>query len=54
MENKRNIRKIPFLFLLMLVSWHPAWVQQGVPVEGVILDGNAETVIGSSIVVKGE
>ena len=54
MENKRNIRKIPFLFLLMLVSWLPAWAQQGVPVEGVILDGNGETVIGASIVVKGE
>lgn len=54
MENqKRNIRKIPFLFLLMLFSSLPLWAQQGIPVQGVVLDGNGETVIGASIVVKG-
>ena len=38
MENRQsNIRKIPFLFLLMLFSSLPLWAQQGIPVEGVIL-----------------
>lgn len=54
MENpKRNIRKIPFLLMLMLLSSLPIWAQQGIPVQGVILDGNGETVIGASVVVKG-
>ena len=48
MENRQsNIRKIPFLFLL------PLWAQQGIPVQGVILDATGETVIGASVVVKG-
>ena len=54
MENRQsNIRKIPFLFLLMLFSSLPLWAQQGIPVEGVILDATGETVIGASVVVKG-
>ena len=49
---KRKIRKQPFLFLLMVFSCLMAWGQEGVPVKGVVIDTNGETVIGASVVVK--
>lgn len=54
MENiKRQFRKIPYLFLCMLLSSVTAYAQNKVTVKGVVLDSNGETIIGANITLKG-
>lgn len=54
MKNVRlKIQKIPYLFLLMLFSCVTAMAQQGITVKGTVFDSTGETVIGASVVVKG-
>lgn len=54
MKNVRfSIQKIPLLFLLMLFSCVTAMAQQGITVKGTVFDSTGETVIGASVVVKG-
>ena len=54
MKNVRfRIQKIPYLFLLMLFSCVTAMAQQGITVKGTVFDSTGETVIGASVVVKG-
>ena len=54
MKNVRfSIQKIPYLFLLMLFSCVTAMAQQGITVKGTVFDSTGETVIGASVVVKG-
>ena len=50
---KKKIQRIPYLFLLMLFSCLTASAQQGITVKGTVLDDNGETIIGASVVVKG-
>ena len=50
----KKIQKIPFLFLLMLLSCFSAVAQNGITVKGVVLDGNGESVIGASVVLKSD
>src|SRR5574344_679042 len=49
----KKIQKIPYLFLLMLLICLTASAQNGITVKGVIVDGKGESVIGASIVLKG-
>ena len=49
----KKIQKIPYLFLLMLFSCVTAMAQQGITVKGTVFDSTGETVIGASVVVKG-
>lgn len=54
MENVSNkLKRFPCLFLLVLLGCLTAWAQQTRTVRGVVLDDNGETIIGASIVVKG-
>ncbi len=54
MKNVRfSIQKIPYLFLLILFSCVTAMAQQGITVKGTVFDSTGETVIGASVVVKG-
>ena len=54
MKNVRlKIRKIPYLFLLMLFSCLTVSAQKGITVKGTVFDSTGETVIGASVVVKG-
>ena len=48
----KQIQKIPYLILLLLLSFLPTLAQNGVTVKGTVVDGNGETVIGASVVVK--
>ena len=50
---KKKIQRIPYLFLLMLFSCLTASAQQGITVKGTVVDDNGETIIGASVVVKG-
>jgi hypothetical protein len=50
---KKQIKKIPYLFLLMLFGCLTTWAQQGIKVKGVVEDSKGETVIGASVVLKG-
>lgn len=51
---KKKIQKIPCLFLLMLLGSLTMWAQQkGTMVRGAVFDSNGETIIGASVVVKG-
>ena len=50
---RKKIQKIPCLFLLMLFSCFTAMAQQGITVKGTVFDSTGETVIGASVVVKG-
>lgn len=49
----KKIKKIPYLFLLMLFSCLTALAQNGITVRGTVFDSNGETVIGASVVLKG-
>lgn len=49
----KKIQKIPYLFLLMLFSCLTTLAQDRITVKGVVVDGKGETVIGASVVVKG-
>lgn len=49
---KKN-QKIPYLFLLMLFCCLMASAQSGITVRGTVFDNNGETVIGASVVLKG-
>lgn len=49
----KKTRKIPYLFLLMLFSFVTASAQKGITVRGTVLDSNGETIIGASVVLKG-
>lgn len=54
MKNVRlKIQKIPYLFLLMLFSCLTVSAQKGITVKGTVFDSTGETVIGASVVVKG-
>lgn len=48
----KKIQKIPGLLLFMLLSCLTVSAQQGVTVKGIVVDGNGETVIGASVVLK--
>ena len=48
----KQIKKIHYLILLLLLSCLPTLAQNGVTVKGTVVDGNGETVIGASVVVK--
>ncbi|MDE6162120.1 MAG: carboxypeptidase-like regulatory domain-containing protein, partial [Bacteroides sp.] len=49
----KKIQKIPYLFLLMLFSFVTASAQKGITVKGTVLDGHGETIIGASVILKG-
>ena len=49
----KKIKKNPYLFLLMLFSCLTALAQNGITVRGTVFDSNGETVIGASVVLKG-
>ncbi len=53
----KNVRlknwKIPCVFLLALFGCLQAMAQQGITVKGTVFDSTGETVIGASVVVKG-
>lgn len=49
---KQELRKIPYLFLLMLFSCLNLQAQ-GLQVRGVVVDSNGESIIGASVVLKG-
>lgn len=49
----KKIQKIPYLFLLMLFSVMTASAQKGITVRGTVLDSNGETIIGASVILKG-
>lgn len=46
-------QKIPYLFLLMLFSCLTISAQKGMTVRGTVFDSNGETIIGASVVLKG-
>ena len=46
-------RKVPYFFLLMLFSCLTALAQKGVTIKGTIIDENGESIIGASVVLKG-
>ncbi|MBB4045227.1 TonB-linked SusC/RagA family outer membrane protein [Bacteroides reticulotermitis] len=50
---RKKIQKIPCLFLLMLFSFMTASAQKGITVRGTVLDSNGETIIGASVILKG-
>lgn len=50
---ERTIQKIPFLLFCLLLCCLKTFAQQGLLVKGTVFDGNGETVIGASVVVKG-
>lgn len=50
---RKKIQKIPCLFLLMLFSCFSAMAQKSITVRGTVFDSTGETVIGASVVVKG-
>lgn len=50
---ERKIQKLPFLLFCMLLWCLTASAQQGMKVKGTIFDSNGETIIGASVVVKG-
>lgn len=50
---ERKIQKVPFLLFCMLLWCLTASAQQGMKVKGTIFDSNGETIIGASVVVKG-
>ena len=54
MENvtEKN-QKILYLFLFMLLSCLTVSAQKGITVKGMVVDGNGETIIGASVVLKG-
>lgn len=49
----KKIQKIPCLFLLMLFSCLTVSAQKGTTVKGTVFDSNGETIIGASVVLKG-
>lgn len=49
----KKIQKIPYLILVMLLCCLMVSAQRGVTVKGVVVDGNGETIIGASVVLKG-
>lgn len=49
----KKIQKIPCLFLLMLFSCLTVSAQKGITVKGTVFDSNGETIIGASVVLKG-
>lgn len=54
MKNVRlKFQKIPYLFLWMLFSCLTVSAQKGITVKGTVFDSTGETVIGASVVVKG-
>ncbi len=53
MKNVGIQKRYPCLFLLLLFCCLGAFAQKGPTVKGIIFDGNGETIIGASIVVKG-
>lgn len=54
MKNVREKnRKIPYLFLFMLFYCLAISAQQEITVRGTVFDSNGETVIGASVVLKG-
>ncbi len=48
----KKIQKIPYLILVMLLCCLTVSAQKGVTVKGVVVDGNGETIIGASVVLK--
>ncbi|WP_373729119.1 SusC/RagA family TonB-linked outer membrane protein [Bacteroides heparinolyticus] len=48
----KKIQKIPGLILMMLLCCLTVSAQKGVTVKGVVVDGNGETIIGASVVLK--
>lgn len=52
-QKQKKRKKIPFLLLMLLLGSLPLWSQQGIHVQGIVLDEEGEAVIGASIVVKG-
>ena len=48
-----NNQKIPYRFLLMLVSCLTMSAQKGMTVRGTVFDSNGETIIGASVVLIG-
>lgn len=50
---KQQIQEKTLLFLLMLFSSLPLMAQKGISVNGVVLDGSNEPIIGATIIVKG-
>ncbi|WP_455663827.1 SusC/RagA family TonB-linked outer membrane protein [Phocaeicola sp.] len=50
---KKQFRKIPYLFLCMLLSCVTVYAQNKVTVKGVVLDSKGETIIGANITLKG-
>ncbi len=48
----KKIQKIPYLILVMLLCCLTVSAQRGVTVKGVVVDGNGETIIGASVVLK--
>ena len=53
MKNVGIQKRYPCLFLLLLFCCLGAFAQKGPTVKGIIFDSNGETIIGASIVVKG-
>ena len=53
MKNVGIQKRYPCLFLLLLFCYLGAFAQKGPTVKGIIFDSNGETIIGASIVVKG-
>ncbi len=49
----KQIQKIPYLFLLMLFTCLSVSAQNGITVKGVVVDQSGESVIGASVVLKG-
>lgn len=50
---RKTNQKIPFLFLLLLLCCLPALAQNGIKVNGVVVDRHDEPVIGATVMVKG-
>lgn len=54
MENvKKQFRKIPYLFLCILLSCVTVYAQNRITVKGVVVDSKGETIIGANVTLKG-
>lgn len=54
MKNVKKINeKIPIFFLLLLLNCFLTMAQNGTKVNGIVLDGHNEPIIGATVIVKG-
>lgn len=54
MENvKKQLQKIPYLILCLLLTCVTAYAQDRIKVTGSVIDSKGETIIGANVTLKG-